>query len=186
MALDGKGTLALAAAGGGAIKDGKMLGIEAGGAFERHRSAGIFIGKLDVAPRKTDLGQEIEIRLVEPLSPKLQHVNAESLPQRPFVEGEFDVEGRYHRLLGGGDLVRSEAACRESLVVYPRSPGERAASHGIIDDALGRGLVIAERAQSLRHHAVDDLEIAAAGELLEFDQREIRLDPGRVAIHDEA
>ena len=38
----------------------------------------------------------------------------------------------------------------------------------------------------LRHRAVDDLEIAAAGELLELDQREIGLDAGGVAIHHQA
>src|SRR6185437_9336963 len=47
-------------------------------------------------------------------------------------------------------------------------------------------LVIAERAQSLGHGAVDDLEIAPARELLELDQSEVGLDAGRVAIHDEA
>ena len=47
-------------------------------------------------------------------------------------------------------------------------------------------LVVAERAQGLGHGAVDDLEIAAAGELLELDQREVGLDAGGVAIHDEA
>ena len=47
-------------------------------------------------------------------------------------------------------------------------------------------LAIAQGAQRLGHGAVDDLEIAAARELLEFHQREIRLDAGRVAIHHEA
>ena len=45
---------------------------------------------------------------------------------------------------------------------------------------------IAEHAQRLRHRVVDDLEVAAAGELLELHQREVRLDAGRVAIHHEA
>ena len=36
-----------------------------------------------------------------------------------------------------------------------------------------------------RHRLVDDLEVAAAGELLEFDQCEVGLDARRVAIHDQ-
>src|SRR4026209_526927 len=36
-----------------------------------------------------------------------------------------------------------------------------------------------------RQALVDDLEVAAARELLELDQREVRLDAGGVAIHDE-
>src|SRR4029079_13005589 len=70
-------------------------------------------------------------------------------------------------------------------VLEPGGAGERAAADGIVDDALDRGLVIAERGKTLRHHTVDDLEIAAAGELLEFDQREVRLDAGGIAVHDE-
>ncbi len=50
------------------------------------------------------------------------------------------------------------------------------------DLALG----IAERAQRLGHRAVDDLEVAAAGQLLELHQREVGLDAGGVAIHDQA
>ncbi len=45
---------------------------------------------------------------------------------------------------------------------------------------------IAEHPQRLRHRLVDDLEVAAAGELLELDEGEVRLDAGGVAIHDEA
>ena len=61
-----------------------------------------------------------------------------------------------------------------------------------VADGVGRSIsaicrfVVAERAQRLGHGAVDDLEIAAAGELLELDQREIGLDAGGVAIHHQA
>jgi hypothetical protein len=47
-------------------------------------------------------------------------------------------------------------------------------------------LAIAERGQRLGHAAVDDLEIAAAGQLLELDQGEVGLDAGGVAIHHQA
>ena len=47
-------------------------------------------------------------------------------------------------------------------------------------------LAIAKRPQAFGHGAVDDFEIAAAGQFLEFHQREIRLDAGGVAIHHQA
>ena len=47
-------------------------------------------------------------------------------------------------------------------------------------------LLVAERAQGQRHCAIDDPEIAAAGQLLELDQGEIRFDSSGVAIHDQA
>src|ERR1700731_5450311 len=45
---------------------------------------------------------------------------------------------------------------------------------------------IAEHPQRFRDRAVDNLEIAAARELLEFDQRKVGLDAGGIAIHDQA
>ena len=47
-------------------------------------------------------------------------------------------------------------------------------------------LVVAERAERERHGLVDDLEHAAAGELLVLHEGDVRLDAGRVAIHHEA
>ena len=54
------------------------------------------------------------------------------------------------------------------------------------DDLGDLALAVAEHAQRFRHGAVDDLEVAAAGELLEFHQREVGLDAGGVAIHHQA
>ena len=57
---------------------------------------------------------------------------------------------------------------------------------GIGLDLGDLALAVAERAQRVGDGAVDDLEVAAAGELLELHQREVGLDAGGVAIHDEA
>ena len=46
-------------------------------------------------------------------------------------------------------------------------------------------VVVAERLQRQRHRAVDDRHLAAADELLELDEREVGLDAGRVAVHQE-
>ena len=71
-------------------------------------------------------------------------------------------------------------------MIDARRMRERRAADRIGDDVADLLLVVAERAQGLGHGAVDDLEIAPARELLELDEREIGLDAGRVAIHDEA
>ena len=63
---------------------------------------------------------------------------------------------------------------------------QRAVADRVSLDLGDLGLAVAERAQRLGHRAVDDLEVAAAGELLELHQREVGLDAGGVAIHDEA
>src|SRR5687768_18333347 len=59
-----------------------------------------------------------------------------------------------------------------------RSVLQRAAADRVGDHVVDLRPRVAERLQRLRHGAVDDLEIAAAGELLELHQREVRLDAG--------
>ena len=70
-------------------------------------------------------------------------------------------------------------------MIDARRMGERRPADRIGDDVGDLLLVVAQRAQRLWHGAIDDLEIAAAGELLELDQRKVGLDAGRVAIHHE-
>ena len=52
-------------------------------------------------------------------------------------------------------------------------------------DLLDLLVGVAERAQRHRDRAVDDRHLAAADELLELDEREVGLDAGRVAVHEE-
>ena len=63
---------------------------------------------------------------------------------------------------------------------------KRAVTDRISLDLGDLAFAVAERAKCGRHRLVDDLQVAAAGELLELHQREIRLDAGGVAIHHEA
>ena len=70
--------------------------------------------------------------------------------------------------------------------LMPGACAERAVADRIGLDLGDLGFAVAERAQRLRHRAVDDLEVAAAGELLELHQREVGLDAGGVAIHHQA
>ncbi len=71
-------------------------------------------------------------------------------------------------------------------MVDARRIGERRPADGVGDHVVDLPLDVAERPERVGHGAVDDLEIAAAGELLELDQGEVGLDAGGVAVHDEA
>ncbi len=65
--------------------------------------------------------------------------------------------------------------------------GQRAVADGIGLDLGDIGSRDSRaRGSASRHGAVDDLPVAATGELLELHQREVRLDAGGVAIHDQA
>src|SRR5207302_304048 len=115
-------------------------------------------------------GQEVEAGIGERGRSNAEAVGAERLPQGPFVEGEFDVEGRCECGFERGERGFVEALRGEALMVDVRRALERAAAQRIALDRGNRAVVIAERGKGLRHQPVDDLEIAAAGELLELDE----------------
>ena len=67
-----------------------------------------------------------------------------------------------------------------------RATVERRGPAAVADDVVDLPRGVAELGERRRHRLVDDLEVPAAGELLELHEREVGLDAGRVAVHDEA
>src|SRR4029077_18314709 len=98
--------------------------------------------------------------------------------ERPFVEGELDVEGGRQRCLDLGENFVGETLGLQGGNIDRGCVGERAMADRVGLDFRNLRLPVTERAQGLWHGAVDDLEVAAAGKLLEFHQRKIRLDAG--------
>ena len=84
------------------------------------------------------------------------------------------------RALADGDVEH-----RQVLLVQAGRADDRAVLGQVGLDLLDLLLGVAERLQRQRHGAVDDRHLPAADELLELDQREVRLDAGRVAVHQE-
>ena len=117
---------------------------------------------------------------------ELQRVAQKVFAKSPLVEGELDVEGGGK---GGFGLLQrfiGKTFCLQRGDVDRGGVGERAVADGIGLDLGDIALAVAERAQRFGHSAVDDLPVAAAGELLELYQRKVGLDAGGVAIHHEA
>src|SRR5260370_23604408 len=97
MALDRKKALADTPAGIGAVEHRQMLFLEEGRAFERHGAAAIGVGGLDVGFAEAQRRQQVEGDVVELRVGEAEGRLAELLAQRPFVEGELDVEGTGER-----------------------------------------------------------------------------------------
>ena len=135
---------------------------------------------------KPSAAEQVESGRGEVLGRDVERVAAEVFAQRPFVEHELDVEGGRQRLLDFGDRFVGEALGLQGRVVDGGRLRQPAVADGVGLDLGDVGFRIAERAQRLRHRAVDDLEVAAAGQLLELDQREVGLDAGGVAVHHQA
>ena len=186
VALDREIALAGAAARIGAVEHRVVLGLEVRRAFDRHRAADVDVGGVDLALGEAEMGEQVELRIGEVFGRDFQRVAAEFLAERPLVERELDVERGRQRLLDLGDGFVVKALLPQGGVVDAGRLAEIAVADGIGFDLGDVAFAVAERAQRFRHRAVDDLEVAAAGELLELHQREVRLDAGGVAIHHEA
>ena len=80
-------------AGIGAVEDWQMLGPEVRRAFQRHRTAAIEGGRLDLARAETQSAEQIEARPVEVGGIEAERAGAEVGTERPLVEREVQVEG---------------------------------------------------------------------------------------------
>src|SRR6202035_2116063 len=124
--------------------------------------------RLDLALGDPDRGEQVEIWCCNRFRLDLERVAQEVFAKRPFVEGEFDVErGRQRRLNLYQSFVGKTLGPQGGNVDRGRV-GKRAVADGIGLDLRDVAFAISESAQCLRDCAVDDLEVAAAGELLEF------------------
>ena len=57
---------------------------------------------------------------------------------------------------------------------------------GVVDCRHDLFRTVTQHAQRFGDRLVDDFKVSAAGQLFEFDQREVRLDPRGVTIHNQA
>ncbi len=82
-------------------------------------------------------------------------------------------------------LADRDVEHRQVLLRQAGRADDRAVLGEVRLDLLDLLLGVAERRKRQRHGAVDDRHLPAADELLELDQREVGLDAGRVAVHQE-
>ena len=107
--------------------------------------------------------------------------------------GEEGLHGRHHLQMaapgdGASAAGRSQRAIenRQMLGLEPGRAFDGAGAIDVRNDLRGFLGRISEVHQRLRNGVVDDLDDAAADQLLVFHQRQIGLDAGGVAIHHEA
>ncbi|MCY1363766.1 hypothetical protein D9M69_505430 [compost metagenome] len=134
---------------------------------------------------KTNRWQQFKREIVELLIVELEHVLAEIFAKRPLVESELDVECAFQSGIQHFNLLVSKALSFECRRIDAGCLIEIAVTDSISFDFSNLAFRIAERAQCFRHSAIDDLEVTAASELLEFHQSKVRLNTGRITIHDE-
>ena len=186
VAVDRQEPLADAAAGIGAVKDRQMLVLHVRRAFQRHRAADMHVGGLDGVLLEAKRFEHVEAEIIQLIVSEAERVLAELIAKGPAVEGELHVKGAFHGRFDLVDLGIAEALVtkrtkRDGLAVF-----QAACTDGVIDDVVNLLLRVAKLGKRLGNNAVDDLEVAATGKLLELHDRKVWLDAGGVAIHHQA
>jgi hypothetical protein len=143
------------------------------------------VGVVDLLPCEAELSQGVEVGGL-PLGFGDFHALEEFLAERPGAEGEAELEHAREGLLDFFQLGFGEAFVEEGLVVDDWGVVERERAHDVLDDAVHFFRGVAEVVERGAEGLVGDLEIAAAGQLLELHQREVGFDAGGVAIHEQA
>ena len=170
----------------GAVEHRVVLRLEVRSALNGHGTTNRIVRSLDFLVAEAEVLEQAELIIAQLILVEPQSVLAELVAQRPAIEDEGDVEcSRKLRFHVGQRLVR-EALLAQDFGVDARSALERAAPLDVVNDVLHLGLFVTEPAQGGRNGLVDDLEVAASGELFELHEREVRLDPGGVAVHQQA
>ena len=186
MAFNTQITLAFFAAGVSAVKHAVVFFFQVRRPFQRHGAANVVIGGVDFGAGIAKVAQQVKRRIVQLFGRDTQRLGTEILAQSPLVEHEPDVKGRGQCRFDLVQFLLTKPVADQRGMVDHRRIADRAMPHSIGNDFLDLGRAIAQFLQCRRHRAVDDLEIPAAGQFLELYQREIRLDPGGIAIHHQA
>jgi hypothetical protein len=109
------------------------------------------------------------VLLIAPLMHRSHHLQVAVVVDGPIAVGRLEGAVEDVKVLG-----RQVRGTLDRLVLVDEG-----------DDLIGLVGGVAERLQRVRHRLVDDLQVAAADEALVLDERDVRLHPGRVAIHHE-
>ena len=174
--------LAVATVAVGGVEHRQVLVLEVGSAFDRLLSAHPLGRFPDLVAGEPEGAQQVELEggvLVDLESEALHR----RLTEHERVEGMPELEDRRQGRFDLGHVLVGEALLHQRLPVDVGSADQRTGSDDVADDVLDLLVGVAEVLEGRGHRLVDDLEVAATGQLLELDQREVGLDPGGVAIH---
>ena len=131
------------------------------------------------------MAQQIEGRIIQLGIWDTQRFFAEIFAKGPLVEHEPDIKGGFQRRFDLVDFSLAETMADQRGMVDRWRLSKATVANSISDDFFDLGRPVAEGFQGCRNRAVDDLEIATTGQLLELHQGKVRLDTGCVTIHDQ-
>ena len=167
-----------------AVEDRKMLGPEVRCAFDRHTAYDDVVELADLFFTVAPEAEQVETGLVVRRRGDAQPLVGLG-PDHPGRQGKTDVEDATKRVLRLLDLPLGEAVLQQGLATAMRCAGEGVGPGHVRNDVGDLRIGVAQSTERVGHALVDDLEMAATGELLELHEREVRLDTRGIAVHQE-
>src|SRR5580700_862210 len=163
-----------------------MLVFEVWRALDGHPSTDVCRGLFDLTSRESKaIAQEGEAPVVELLVGESKLLLAEILAEHELIKDERQLERTRQRHFYARKRFLIEALRLQGRPIDVRRFCQRTGSLRVSLDRADLFVRVAELMQRGINRLIDDLEIAAAGELLEFYQREVGLDAGRITVHHE-
>ncbi len=169
----------------GRVEHGQVLVCQVGSPLDGLPSADRIVGVCHLLAAEAELGEEVEVRRVVfagAETERLQRV----LAHHPGTEGVAQLEQRREGTFDLDQIVVGEALLDQAVPVDVGGAQQIVGADHVVDDVVDLILAIAERPQRGGHRLVDDLEVAASGQLLELHQGEVGLYPGGVAIEQQS
>ena len=167
------------------VEHGIVLPLQMRGTFDGHGPAGEAVGLLNLLRSETKMPQQLEPGLPVGLARDAELLFQHLLTQDRGHKGGMNGKGALQGLVDAFEHGFAEPLGLQFFPGYPRSGLQGSPAQAVGGDFLDLFLIVAQLFQGRRDRGVDDLEVAAAGELFELHQGEIRLHPCGVAVHDQ-
>ena len=181
----------------GAVEHREVLVLEVRRTFHRLRAADAEVECVDLLAAEAEGAQAVELLVGAGLGGIDAQCRHHALRHAPRAEREGDLEDRgeavldLHHLVAGvagldEEVAERGAVGRDGAVLGGHGHLEAERAHHVRHDLVHLHGRVAEGVEGGAQALVGDLEVTAARELLELGEREVRLDAGGVAVHQQA
>ena len=183
MRLPGNGALTDPAAGLGTVEHRQMLLLEARCSLDGQAAEDVVLGELNLRSAESEMGEQVECRRIHLRLIEFEHLLAEINSNNLRGEQAADSKHLRNGVIELAQLCFGESQVHQRALAYHRTVDQRTGSQHVVHYPLHRDFRVALFAQAGWHSRHGNLEHASPSEILELDERVLRLDTGGVRPH---
>ena len=163
-----------------------MLILQVRRTLNRHRTTNILVSRLNLILSKSKFDQHIKAPVINLVLTKAQYLGTEIFTKCVLVKHKLKFKRRFQTRFHRRQLLISESLRLQSFMIDMRSTLQGLVAQGVSNHIFNLVFRVSKLLKCRRNRLVDNLEVTTARKLLELNQRKIRLNTGRVAIHNQA